>query len=70
MSNDRSDRVLKLWDYGLDTSAISERLGISRTIVRRELRTAGVDLATSPRQRYDSVGGGRSGIKTGVKLSQ
>jgi len=49
--------AVELWDHGLSTSAIAERLGTSPERIGKALREAGRDIAGARRQRYDGDGG-------------
>lgn len=55
-TQDCTPQMLELWDAGLDTGAIGERLGLSRSVVANALRKAGRDLSVM-RRRYDGRGG-------------
>lgn len=49
--------VIQLWDGGLSTSAIAERVKLSRVTVVGLLRLAGREVDAARRVRYDGEGG-------------
>lgn len=60
----KTDKARALWEQGLSTSAIAERLGIAQATVIKMLTIAGIDLmADGKRTRYNGVPGfvGRPG---------
>ena len=60
------ERALTLWNHGLSTAAIAERLGVTQASVIKRLRSMGVKFSlTGKRTRYDGEGG-CVGIKGGA----
>lgn len=54
---ERRAKVAKLWDYGLCTAQIAERLLVTQNVVRLDLRVLKLNNPTAPhRYRYDGVG--------------
>lgn len=54
------DVICRLWDHGLSTAAIAERVQASRQHVASILVDRGYDIKAAHRQRFDGVAGSAS----------
>lgn len=52
------EKARRLWDYGLSTAQIAERIGCSKGTVNAALRKLGVNLKAACRHGYAPSGGG------------
>jgi hypothetical protein len=62
---DKTKKIVALWDQGLCASQIAERLAETMPTVNYALRKSGIRRRQQPRHRYDSAtpgGSGRSGF--------